>query len=36
MEEQLKQENQELKERIAFLERALKRGSSGSWTRWIR
>ena len=30
MEEQLKQENQELKERIAFLERALKRGSSGS------
>ena len=30
MEEQLKQENQELKERIAFLERALKRGSAGS------
>lgn len=30
MEEQLRKENQELKERIAFLERTLQRGKSGN------
>lgn len=30
MEEQLRKENEELKERIAFLERTIQRGKSGS------